>query len=476
MGGETQWPSAEAKEKNGIPPPAGGTASGNPTSQMDAPQSSGPPPFLTKTFEMVDDPATDAIVSWSEVGSSFVVWNTPEFAQELLPKYFKHNNFSSFVRQLNTYGFRKVDPDRWEFANEGFLRGRRDLLRSIHRRKPSSHAQQQQGAYVEGGKSGLEAEIERLKTDKNVLMLELARVRQQQQSTFRDLQLMAQRLHVSESRQQRMITFLAKAMANPSLFAQFVSQQNESNHLVRKKRRLPIQEDGDMDESMSPESSIENQIVTYQPSELGEARARARVIEIFCSSDSHSAMDSRHFEALMREPDTSPNSGDSNILNRQSRVTVEEINTKLPDIFSSAPVVIDVSVNEAQEATSISPLNFDIMRASSGDKSAERSRHPHSEYRDSNDLHEPDCNRGTASHEAEVQSARTDSAAHNSGFWEQFLTEDPQPVTRAEIDLEREPESETEDVSQGGKNAQQSSFGRPRVEFLSHQLGQLAPG
>ncbi|XWS65069.1 hypothetical protein CRYUN_Cryun05aG0059300 [Craigia yunnanensis] len=247
------------------------------------------PPFLSKTYDVVDDPSTNSVVSWSSGNNSFVVWKVPEFARDLLPKYFKHNNFSSFVRQLNTYGFRKVDPDRWEFANEGFLRGQKHLLKTISRRKPANvHSNQQPqvqsssiGACVEVGKFGLEEEVERLKRDKNVLMQELVRLRQQQQATDNQLQAVGQRVQVMEQRQQQMMSFLAKAMQSPGFLSQLVQQQNESKRRLsgaNKKRRLPRQDE----ENVTGENgaiSPNGQIVKFQPS-LNEA-AKAMLHQIF---------------------------------------------------------------------------------------------------------------------------------------------------------------------------------------------------
>ncbi|MED6143695.1 hypothetical protein PIB30_008337 [Stylosanthes scabra] len=266
----------------------GGTSNGATPAPAPIPNANAPPPFLSKTYDMVDDPSTDAVVSWSATNNSFVVWNPPEFARDLLPKYFKHNNFSSFVRQLNTYGFRKVDPDRWEFANEGFLRGQKHLLRNITRRKPAhghNHQQSQQshvqnssvGACVEVGKFGLEEEVERLKRDKNVLMQELVRLKQQQQTTDGQLQAMVQRLQGMEQRQQQMMSFLAKAVQSPGFFAQFVQQQNENNRRiteVNKKRRLKQEGIAEADSASAPDG----QIVRYQPPINDSAKAMLRQI------------------------------------------------------------------------------------------------------------------------------------------------------------------------------------------------------
>ncbi|KAF3441125.1 hypothetical protein FNV43_RR15036 [Rhamnella rubrinervis] len=246
------------------------------------------PPFLSKTYDMVDDPSTDSIVSWGRRNNSFVVRNVHLFSRDLLPKYFKHNHFSSFVRQLNTYGFKKVDPDQWEFANEGFLRGQKDLLKTISRRKPAhihSHQQQPQfqspkvGVCVEVGKFGLDEEVEILKRDKNVLMQELVRLRQQQQTTDHQLHNVGQRVQVMEQRQQKMMSFLAKAMHSPGFLSHLVQQQNESNRRItvgNKKRRLPSQ--GKNTAAEHDINAPDGRIVKYEPSMNEAAKAMFRQI------------------------------------------------------------------------------------------------------------------------------------------------------------------------------------------------------
>ncbi|WJX56370.1 hypothetical protein P8452_42034 [Trifolium repens] len=319
---------------------SGVTGGGDGSSHLPTPtpmqNSNAPPPFLSKTYDMVDDSSTDAIVSWSATNNSFVVWDPPEFARDLLPKYFKHNNFSSFVRQLNTYGFRKVDPDRWEFANEGFLRGQKHLLKSITRRKPAHGPNNQQaqqlhgqsssvGACVEVGKFGLEEEVERLKRDKNVLMQELVRLRQQQQTTDSQLQTMTQRLQGMEQRQQQMMSFLAKAVQSPGFFAQFVQQQNDSNRRiteVNKKRRL--KQDG-IAETTERAAPPDGQIVKYQPMMNETAKAMLRKIMKW---------DTPRVESYSKNPDnyligdgTSPSSAmdSSSSSSWNSGVTLQEV-------------------------------------------------------------------------------------------------------------------------------------------------------
>eukprot|EP00878_Enallax_costatus_P011274 GHUV01011771.1.p1 GENE.GHUV01011771.1~~GHUV01011771.1.p1 ORF type:complete len:296 (+),score=79.34 GHUV01011771.1:324-1211(+) len=243
-----------------------------------------PPPFLTKTYDLVEDAGSDAIISWAPDGRSFIVWKPPEFSRDLLPRHFKHNNFSSFVRQLNTYGFRKVDPDRWEFANDYFLRGRRDLLKDIHRRKPTGNTQQHaltpagQTAIELGHYGGVHDEIEALKRDKNVLMLELVRLRQQQQATDQRMREMQDRLETTEDRQNTIIGFLARVAQNPTVLQQMVSvaqsaglQRISNRNGARKKRRGRSGGDsGEESGGAIPPEENHSQIIQYMPTSNGD--------------------------------------------------------------------------------------------------------------------------------------------------------------------------------------------------------------
>eukprot|EP01018_Ginkgo_biloba_P016800 Gb_16343 [translate_table: standard] len=448
---------------------------------MEGLQSIAVPPFLTKTYDMVDDPSTDSVVSWSSNGNSFVVWDPPEFSQNLLPRFFKHNNFSSFVRQLNTYGFRKVDPDRWEFANEGFLRGQKQLLKNIHRRKPVQSQPQGPsiGSCVEVGKFGLEGEVERLKRDKNVLMLELVRLRQQQHGTEHEMKTMNQRLQSTEQRQQQMMSFLAKAMQNPNFLAQLV-QQKEKRQLAagRKKRRLPKQQQvpqGNL------ESSVEGQIVKYQPNVNDTTQTLMQMLE--SESGSKLELPNDPLQAFLGELGMNPGEHGPVSNTLPEELTMRGIDQKIQEGVSN-PI--------AKEISNLSHLHSSTLSVLAKGKQVESLHDEHGQQGKGYLVSFPqnlcseegntdlmalelglplDVDFCIDKEEAKTGlDSGTGGSSLNDVFWEQLLGGDPQS-------LESEAEGEAgfpETGSGEGSGAGEWWDNEPNVEDLANQMGQLA--
>jgi len=94
------------------------------------------PGFLTKTYDIFSRDEHQEYCGWGSKGDSIVIRQTEAFSKNVLPKYFKHSNFQSFVRQLNMYDFRKTqqDPNHGEFYHPCFKFGRQDLLVNIKRK------------------------------------------------------------------------------------------------------------------------------------------------------------------------------------------------------------------------------------------------------------------------------------------------------------------------------------------------------
>ncbi|KAJ7979329.1 Heat shock transcription factor [Quillaja saponaria] len=202
----------------------------------------GPPPFLKNTFKMVDDPETDPILSWGEARDSFIIWDCHEFSRNLLPKYFKHSNFSSFIRQLNTYGFKKVDTDRWEFANELFQGGKKHLLKNIKRRSKYNKLQQGAVTYVNSVKPDLEADLEKLKKDQKILKGEILKMRQQHEDSQTQLTNVEERIRCTECKQHQMLFFLTRITKSPMLLQQLIQKVKQKRELdgceIGKRRKL----------------------------------------------------------------------------------------------------------------------------------------------------------------------------------------------------------------------------------------------
>jgi hypothetical protein len=87
--------------------------------------------FLQKTRKMLAE-TQENIACWSVDGNSFYILNQRVFENYILEKFFKHKDFSSFLRQLASYGFHKVQQHQ-STVNFGI---RLTLGRSYHFEHP----------------------------------------------------------------------------------------------------------------------------------------------------------------------------------------------------------------------------------------------------------------------------------------------------------------------------------------------------
>ncbi|KAM3143300.1 hypothetical protein pb186bvf_004632 [Paramecium bursaria] len=96
------------------------------------------PAFIIKLYDILDDqnrPQFEHIIRWSEDGEYFIVLKPKMMEQEVLLHYFKHNHFSSFLRQLNMYEFLKArnSENHEVFSHPYFKKGNKKQLSLIKR-------------------------------------------------------------------------------------------------------------------------------------------------------------------------------------------------------------------------------------------------------------------------------------------------------------------------------------------------------
>ncbi|KFK41894.1 hypothetical protein AALP_AA2G186000 [Arabis alpina] len=101
--------------------------------------------------------------------------------------------------------------------NEGFIMGQRDLLKSIKRRTTTSFT-----PWLHHYDP-----CTQLRQDRDVLIVEITRLREQGQRARDYIQAMEQRMNGAENKQRQMMCFLRQAVQNPSLLQQLFEKRKE---------------------------------------------------------------------------------------------------------------------------------------------------------------------------------------------------------------------------------------------------------
>ncbi|XP_021261548.1 heat shock factor protein 3 isoform X2 [Numida meleagris] len=227
-----------------------------------APGAAPVPGFLAKLWALVEDPQSDDVICWSRNGENFCILDEQRFAKELLPKYFKHNNISSFIRQLNMYGFRKVvalengmitaeKNSVIEFQHPFFKQGNAHLLENI-KRKVSAVRTEDLKVCAEDLHKVL-SEVQEMREQQNNMDIRLANMKRENKALWKEVAVLRQK----HSQQQKLL----------SKILQFILSLMRGNYIVGVKRKRSL-----TDAAGASPSKYSRQYVRI-PVESGQAMA-----------------------------------------------------------------------------------------------------------------------------------------------------------------------------------------------------------
>ncbi|CAD8101572.1 unnamed protein product [Paramecium primaurelia] len=140
------------------------------------------PSFLTKIYDILENSNYQDIIQWYQDGTAFIIKKPYEFAKKVLPKYFKHNNYTSFVRQLNIYDFHKIKNElgKHVFQHNFFQKEKKYLLCEIKRKSTEQQEQSEENNQNQSNNNSIQLSMFKLKHDYQQFHNEILRVKAQQ--------------------------------------------------------------------------------------------------------------------------------------------------------------------------------------------------------------------------------------------------------------------------------------------------------
>uniref|UniRef100_A0A3Q3NJ24 HSF-type DNA-binding domain-containing protein n=1 Tax=Mastacembelus armatus TaxID=205130 RepID=A0A3Q3NJ24_9TELE len=196
------------------------------------------PAFLTKLWTLVEDPETDPLICWSPNGTSFHVFDQGRFSKEVLPKFFKHNNMASFIRQLNMYGFRKVvhieqgglvkpEKDDTEFQHPFFIRGQEHLLENIKRKVTNVSSVRQEEVKISADEvNKILSDVQLMKGKQETIDSRIIAMKHENEALWREVASLRQK----HAQQQKVVNKLI----------QFLVSLVQTNRILGVKRKIPL--------------------------------------------------------------------------------------------------------------------------------------------------------------------------------------------------------------------------------------------